>query len=79
MARFQEMELRYSNKDEAIATLRKVLGDTADKEYPIYRDGAGPDKDVITLSTVIVDMGTKQAIVYDQNPQFSSPSLIIDL
>jgi hypothetical protein len=50
-----------------------MLGDTSDPLYPIYRDGNAPDTNVVTLTTVIYDLLTKQAAVFASNPRLKKP------
>jgi len=48
-----------------------ILGDTNDKAYPIYREGAAPD-DSYTVASFFVDAENLEAEVFWSNP--SAPS-----
>jgi hypothetical protein len=57
----------------ATADIRQMLGDTSDHQYPIYRNGAAPDLGAYTLSTVVFDLATFTATVFDTNPRLDTP------
>jgi hypothetical protein len=57
-----------------------VLGDTEDKQYPIYRNGASPDTNIATTATVMFDIANKKAQVFITNPIIEpTPVLKFDL
>jgi hypothetical protein len=45
-----------------------ILGDTADLEFPIYRNANPPDERVSTLSSIVFDLNELALTVYTQNP-----------
>jgi hypothetical protein len=53
--------------------LRRVLGDTSDAQWPLYRDGTPPD-DSATAATALFDLGARRLHVYiATNPRTSAP------
>ena len=62
------------------ADVRRMLGDTADKEYPIYRNASAPD-DSATLGTAIFDLKKRTAQIFTVNPgpEDATPSLVLPL
>jgi hypothetical protein len=61
------------------ASACQLLGDTTDTDYPIYRDGAGPDGGVATLATAVFDLVRRQVQMYDANPAHSTPVYTVAL
>jgi len=55
--------------------LLDILGDTFDKEYPIYRNSTPPDC-CSTLSSVLFDLVESTAWVYITNPKFTAQPLL---
>jgi len=64
---------------ENMNNIISILGDTANKEYPIYRDGAPPDIGIITVATGAFDLIGGQMYVYQANPKTSIPALKLSL
>jgi len=56
-----------------------LLGDNHDKQYPIYRNGAGPDVGVATIATIVYDLIEMSVVIWDKNPRFSDPIYSFDL
>lgn len=52
--------------------IRSILGDTEDKEYPIFRTGSPPDTGVATLATAVFDLVKCTLHVYRGNPSGSA-------
>jgi hypothetical protein len=52
--------------------IRTILGDTKDKEYPLYRNGAPPDT-ISTDATAVFDLEIGEMMVYLDNPKESQP------
>jgi hypothetical protein len=63
----------------ATADIRKMLGDTSDHQYPIYRNGAAPDTGTVTLTTVVYDLSTFTAHIFDSNPRDNTPLAVWNL
>lgn len=61
--------LAHYKVPETIADIQTMLGDTSDKNYPIYRDGSGLDAPYVTLTTVVYDFVNMVANVYNTNPR----------
>jgi len=59
--------------------VRRMLGDTSDKEYPVYRTGNAPDTDVVTMVTAVFDFVNRVALLYGGNPATSDPVLSVPL
>ena len=55
-----------------------ILGDTADPQYPIFRNGAPPDN-TVTISTVLYDLIQKMMYVYRGNPSQNDPMMVFSL
>lgn len=54
-----------------------ILGDTADKAYPIYRTGVAPDLDADTMASALFDLDAARVDVYVlQNPKNASAPLM---
>lgn len=75
-ARYKQMTPVTSSKD-----IHTILGDTQDREYPIYRDGlTGPDQDVKTTATAFYDLLNRRLTVYTSNPKTNPvPQLEFDM
>jgi len=52
--------------------IREFLGDTHDKEFPLYRNQTPPDKGT-TLATAIFDIKQKKVVIYEENLITASP------
>lgn len=52
-----------------ITDAESLLGDTADVDYPIYRNGAWPDGGCVTLATGVFDLNAGTLTVFDSNPK----------
>lgn len=75
LARFDE--LSSSAPVATTAAARRVLGDTADKDFPLYRNGAAPDN-AVTLSTVVFDAEARTATVFERrNPWNATATMTI--
>jgi hypothetical protein len=62
--------------------IMSILGDTQDKEYPLYRDGSPPDTNIVTLSTALFDLIANTLTIYSGvNPAASSamPSVVLNM
>jgi len=57
------------------ADVCSILGDTKDKQYPIYRNSSPPD-DSSTLATMVTDFRMNSISVYLGNPKTSSPEWV---
>jgi hypothetical protein len=58
----------------------RLLGDTENKSYPIFRSPSDIDIKTVTLCTVHVNFRTLEFIVYDHNPKENNqPAFIYDL
>jgi hypothetical protein len=57
----------------------KILGDTQDNDYPIYRNAKSPDTGVITSATVYFDLKIGTMTIYIENPKESEPVLIMKI
>jgi len=55
-----------------------ILGDTEDKEYPIYRDAAPPDC-CSTVSTALFDLDNRRMSMYLSNPKLTSNDPVLVL
>eukprot|EP00731_Ephydatia_muelleri_P010326 Em0005g912a len=55
-----------------------ILGDTADPQYPIFRNGAPPDN-TVTLGTVLYDLNQKMMYVFRGNPSQNDPMMAFSL
>lgn len=65
---------------QSVADVRAILGDTGDKEYPIWRNGAAPDYDAYTLATAIFDLSAATMSVYIlENPALSTPLFVMPI
>jgi len=51
------------------------LGDTENKEFPVYRNGTWG---ILTLTTVIYDFVGRTASIFDENPKYSDPILVFN-
>lgn len=51
---------------------RAILGDTMNKQYPIYRNGNPPDADA-TVITAIFDLVSERVLLFTENPKLSKP------
>lgn len=56
-----------NNPPADIAGIQSILGDTADKRYPIYRTATPPDKDA-TLCTALFDLDARRLRIYTGHP-----------
>jgi len=61
-----------------VEEMKVILGDTFDKQYPIYRNCAEPDE-YHTAATVIFDVRKKTASIFVKNPTESDPFLVFPL
>eukprot|EP01087_Luapelamoeba_hula_P007378 TRINITY_DN1810_c0_g1_i2.p1 TRINITY_DN1810_c0_g1~~TRINITY_DN1810_c0_g1_i2.p1 ORF type:complete len:392 (+),score=56.25 TRINITY_DN1810_c0_g1_i2:46-1221(+) len=52
--------------------IRNILGDTHDKDYPIYRDGAAPDTGVVTVATALFNLNEARVTIWHTNPKLST-------
>jgi hypothetical protein len=59
--------------------IQRMLGDTSDPLYPIYRDGTGPDSPYVTLTTVVYDFVANVANIFDGNPRTVQPFMQVPL
>lgn len=66
MARFQQMQGRVKGPED----LLMVLGDTYDREYPLFRSAIPPDTSS-TLATWALDLEQRAAYVYRHRPDGS--------
>ncbi len=66
MTRYKEFAFPMNADDT-----RKILGDNKDKAFPIYRDGTGPDTDIVTTASVIYDLKQKTLDIYLNNPKYT--------
>lgn len=58
--------------------VRSILGDTKDKEFPIYRVPTAVDP-LVTAVTVVFDLVNMVASVWDNNPKLNEPGLRLSL
>lgn len=63
-ARYNQLVPVTSEQD-----IYRILGDTEDKQYPIYREGNPPDEGVKTVATAIYDLMGRKLTVYTSNPK----------
>ena len=54
------------------ADIRRMLGDTSDPVYPVYRKGSKVDHGV-TCTTTLFDLPRRSIAVYDANPRTAEP------
>ena len=59
-------------KVESEEQVISILGDTFDREYPIYRNGLGKDH-AATVATVLYNLATLKVTVYNGNPKNTQP------
>lgn len=57
---------------ETISDILAVLGDTGDREYPIYRNAHPPDTSA-TLASILCDFTAKKVSLFNGNPKVSKP------
>jgi len=69
--RFRAMEA--DGLQPTFQTMHRVLGDVADRDFPIFRNGAPPDE-AATLVTVQFDVLTGSVKLWRQQPSRPSPS-----
>lgn len=58
--------------------VRKMLGDTTDTDYPIYRNPGPPDY-TVTITTMVLDVTLRQVSLYVGNPSEVQSFLTISL
>jgi len=51
------------------------LGDTENTEYPVYRNGTWG---ILTISTAIFDFEGRTASIFEDNPKYSDPVLVLN-
>lgn len=61
-----------------IDDLKTILGDTSDKQYPIFRTAKPPDSGA-TLATGIFDFDQKMFYIFRDNPVTQSPLMTISM
>lgn len=61
-------ELMEQHEIHDMKDINRVLGDTSDRKYPLYRNGHDPD-DLMTLATAVFDLGKGELYVHSKcNP-----------